>query len=51
MWASEWGQEAAVDYLLSAGADVNYSSRVGSFRLDIHEIIIMWWLSLTWLLC
>jgi ankyrin repeat protein len=30
MGASYCGQEAAVDYLLSAGADVNYRSRVGS---------------------
>jgi ankyrin repeat protein len=41
MWASEEGQEAAVDYLLSVGADTNCRDEVGSFRLDIHEIIIM----------
>jgi ankyrin repeat protein len=29
MAASEYGHEAAVDYLLSVGADVNYRHQVG----------------------
>jgi hypothetical protein len=35
--ASYHGQEAAVDYLLSVGANVNYRAGVGS-SLDIHEV-------------